>query len=95
MGLEAGGAGGWPRNVEHRLGPREELPGLAPSLISQAPPVSQTPLWDVGQWWDLGKGLRVGFGTQEISVMLIKVVKTPAFSKWLRISGKLLKMLET
>ena len=39
--------------MEHRLGPREELPGLAPSLISQAPPVSQTPL--------LGCGATVGF----------------------------------
>ena len=45
--------------------------------------------------FNLGKGLRVGFGTQEISVMLMKVVKTAAFRKWLRISGKLLKVVET
>lgn len=63
--------------------------------VSQSPPVSDSSSGVWGRWWDLGKGLRVGFGTQEISVMLMKVVKTAAFRKWLRISGKLLKVVET
>lgn len=60
-----------------------------PSCVSDSP----SGVW--GRCWDLGKGLRVGFGTQETFVMLTKVVKTPAFRKWLRISGKLLKVVET